>query len=121
MNGNEQINDIDFTVDRNNLYREVMFTDLKVASIKKLVPINQDGADDKSRPVVFIGETQIMTPGGPLPIHAHLDANTFEKAMDQFPRAMERSFREMIATLQRMQQEQETQERDDSRIIVPGR
>jgi hypothetical protein len=121
MNGNERMNDIDFTVDRNNLYREVMYTDLKVASIKKLVPINQDGSDDKSRPTVFIGETQLMTPGGPLPIHSHLDADTFEKAMDNFPLAMERSFREMVATLQRMQQEQEKEERGSSRIIVPGR
>lgn len=121
MNGNQRMNDIDFTVDRNNLYREVMFTDLKVASIKKLVPIHPDGSDDKSRPTVFIGETQLMTPGGPLPIHAHLEADTLEKAMDNFPRAMERSFREMVATLQRMQQEQEKEERDGSRIIVPGR
>lgn len=121
MNENQRTHDIDFTVDRNNLYREVMFTDLKVASIKKLVPINTDGTDDKSRPVVFIGETQIMTPGGPLPIHAHLNADTLEKAMDLFPRAMEQSFREMVATLQRIQQEQEKEERDGSRIIVPGR
>ena len=121
MNENQRTNNIDFTVNQNNLYREVMFTDLKVASIKKLIPINSDGTDDKSRPVMFIGETQIMTPGGPLPIHAHLEADTFEKAMEQFPRAMEQSFREMVATLQRIQQEQEKEERDSSRIIVPGR
>ncbi len=122
MNGNQRTNDIDFTVDKTNLYREVMFTDLKVASIKKLVPIHPDGSEDKSRAVVYMGETQLMTPGGPLPIHAHLEADSFEKAMDLFPRAMEQSFREMMATLQRIQQEQEKEERaSSSRIVVPGR
>jgi hypothetical protein len=122
MNENPRTNDIDFTVDRNNLYREVMFTDLKVASIKKLVPIHPDGSEDKNRSVMFVGETQLMTPSGPLPIHAHLEADSLEKAMDLFPQAMERSFREMVATLQRIQQEQEKEERaGSSRLIVPGR
>ncbi|WP_246804026.1 hypothetical protein [Desulfosarcina cetonica] len=55
---------IDFTVDANNLYREEAITDLKVASIRRMIPITADGKDDSSRSPVFFGHTQVMTPQG---------------------------------------------------------
>lgn len=112
---------INFTVDKNNLYREVTFTDLKIASIRKLVPVTADGADDKARKVIFVGSTQLMTPEGPLPIQARLAATTLEDAIREFPEAMKEALAEVIEEIQKMQQEQQRQARDDSRIIVPGR
>lgn len=110
---------IDFTVDQQNLYREEAYTDLKVASIRRLVPINLDGSDDKSRTPVFIGTSQLMSPQGPLPLQAALPANNLEEAIQVFPAAMERAMADMIEELQKMQ-EAEKQE-NDSRIILPGR
>ena len=57
----------DFTVDRSNLYREETFSDLKVGTIKRLTPVRPDGNEDKSRKVVFVGQSSLMTPHGPVP------------------------------------------------------
>jgi hypothetical protein len=113
---------IDFTVDKNNLYREESFTDLKVASIRQMIPVMADGTDDPSRTPLFFGHTQILTPQGPLPLQARLMANNMDEAIAEFPRAMETEMAQMIEQLKKMQ-EAEAQQRhqDDSRIIVPGR
>jgi hypothetical protein len=121
MRENEQHQQIDFNVNKNGLYREVTFTDLRAASIRKLVPILVDGTDDKSRSVIFIGTTQLMTPDGPLPIQTKLSATSLDQALDEFPGAMRQALAEVVEEIKKMQQEQERQSRDDSRIIVPGR
>lgn len=121
MNNLGQDQQIDFTVDRNNLYREESITDLKVASIRRLIPVKADGSDDPSRQTIFVGSTQLMSPEGPLPLQAKLEANTFDEAMDVFPAAMQQALGEVIENIRQMQQERQTQQRDDSRIIVPGR
>ena len=116
-----QAPDIDFTVDKNNLYREESITDLKVAAIRRLVPVKPDGTDDKSRTPIFLGTTQLMSPEGPVPLQASLTANTLEEAMDAFPGTMKIALAEMMEKIQKMQQQQAAQKQDDSRIIVPGR
>ena len=113
--------DIDFSVDQDNLYREEALTDLKVASIRRLIPIKADGSDDPSRTPLFYGSTQLMTPEGPLPIQAQLQANNLNEAYAEFPNAMQAALSEMIEKLQQMQKEQQRKQYDDSRIIVPGR
>ena len=118
--GTEQ--QIDFTVDKINLYREESITDLKVASIRHLIPIKSDGTDDPERRPIFVGHTQLMTPEGPLPIHSKLAADSLQEAMDEFPKAMKQALAEAIERLQKMQQQQQQRPQShDSRIIVPGR
>ena len=120
MSGGGQEQDVDFTIDKTNLHREESITDLKVGSIRRLVPINPDGTEDKERTAIFIGHTQLMSPEGPVPIQAALTANNLEEAMDEFSGAMQQALSQMIEKIQQMQQ-QKTQQKDDSRIIVPGR
>ena len=112
---------IDFTVDKNNLYREESITDLKVASIRKMVPVNTDGTEDKTRTPVFVGHTQLMSPEGPLPIQSKLVANTLDEALEAFPAAMKIALNEVIESFKEMRRQQEAQQKDDSRIILPGR
>jgi hypothetical protein len=112
---------IEFKVDRDNLYREEGLTDMKTASIRRLVPIKADGSPDTSRTEIFVGSTQLMTPEGPLPIQARLMANNLSEAFDEFPSAMQQALNEVIDELQKMQQQRKNQKRDSSRIIVPGR
>lgn len=119
MANQEQPGSIDFTVDQKNLYREENITDMKVAAIRKMTPITPSGADDESRTAVFVGTTQLMTPEGPLPIQAMLEANSLEEAFAVFPKAMEAAMARMIEQVQQAQQAQKS--KDDSRIIVPGR
>lgn len=116
-NGGNQ-SGLDFTVDKDNLYKEEPITDLKIANIQKLIPIKPDGTVDESRQMVFIGRTQLTTPQGPVPIQAKLEAATFEEAMDIFPAAMEAETQKVVEAFQKMQAQQKKKE--DSRIIVPG-
>ena len=113
--------DIDFTVDQSNLFREEAITDLKVASIRRLIPIKPDGSDDASRTPIFMGNTQVMTPEGPLPLQARLEANNMAEAFQVFPGAMQQALSEMIQQLQEMYRQEKEKKQDDSRIIVPGR
>jgi hypothetical protein len=111
----------DFVVDKENLYREESVTDLKIATIRQLIPVKLDGSNDSSRETIFLGSTQLGTPQGPIPMQAELDATTLEEAMEQFPKAMEVETQKVIENLQRMQQMQEQQKSaNDSRIIIPG-
>lgn len=117
----EKQQQIDFTVDTNNLYREESLSDLKVASIRRMVPIKPDGSEDTTRASIFVGHTQIMTPEGPLPLQSRLEANTLEEAYEVFPNAMQQALNEMVQQIQEMQRKEQLKKADESRIIVPGR
>ena len=115
-------NQIDFTVEKHNLYREENILDLKSASIRCLTPVKPDGTLDESREKIFVGNTQLMSPQGPVPLHAPLKASTLEEAMDAFPEAMHKAMAEMIENVKKMQQEREkSNQKENSHIIVPGR
>lgn len=116
-----QSDQIDFTVDRDNLYREESITDLKVASIRRLVPVKSDGSDDPSRSTIFMGHTQLMSQQGPIPIQARLASQDLEAAIAEFPDAMKKALDDVVEKIQQMQRQQQEQKRDQSRIIVPGR
>ncbi|MBI9084946.1 MAG: cytoplasmic protein [Desulfobacterales bacterium] len=116
--GNEN-ETIDFTVDQDNLYREESYTDMKAGAVRRLVPVYPDGSEDRSRTPVFVGTTQILTPQGPLPIQAALQANTLKEALAAFPYSMQAALQQVLEELEQMQAQ--TQEKEDSRIIIPGR
>jgi len=104
----------EISVDRDNLYREDTFTDLKVASIRRLTPIQADGSDDPKRPVLFVGETTLMSARGPLPINCPIQAKTLEEAIEAFPQAVQ------DAVTRLMEEAREMQRQEASRIVVPG-
>jgi len=116
---NNEVQYIDFTVNQDNLYREDTITDLNIASIRRLIPIKPDGTDDKSRTTLYVGHTQLISPQGPLPIQAHLQANTIQEAIHEFPAAMKKALEEMVEKIKKIQAQQK--QKHDSRIIVPGR
>ena len=97
MPGNDQKRKIDLTVDRNNLYREESFTDIKVAAIRRLIPVKPDGSDDESRDSIFMAQTQLMSPSGPVMLQSMLDARTLEEAMERFPAAMQKEIDKVVA------------------------
>ena len=112
---NDELKDVDFTVDTSNLYKEEGYTDLKVASIRRLVPVDADGNPDASRAAIYVGTTQLMTPQGLLPIQGALPANNFKEALEVFPEAMQKATEQMIAEAKKLK------EKEDSRIVIPGR
>jgi hypothetical protein len=104
----------EISVDQDNLYREETFTDLKVASIRRLSPIKADGGDDAGRPILFIGETTLMSQRGPLPINCPIEATTLEEALEAFPQAVQ------LAVERLMEEAREMQRQEANRIVVPG-
>ena len=113
-------NQIDFTVQKDNLYREENITDLKTASIRCLTPIKIDGTVDESRQKIYVGHTQLISPQGPVPLQARLNATTLEEALDRFPAAMENEMAQMIEQVKKMQQDMERAEQEEkSNLILP--
>lgn len=104
----------DINVDLTNLYREDMYTDLKVASIRCLTPIKPDGSDDPDRSPTFIAQTQVYTGSGLLPIEGEIEAATLEEACQKFPEAIQDAMERMAERAREMQREQA------NRIVVPG-
>jgi len=109
---------LNFTIDTNNLYKEEAFTDFKIGSVQMLSPVLVDGSPDESREKIFLGRTQLNTPQGPIPIQAKLEGDTLETAIKSFPAAMEVETQKVVASLKRLQEQQ--QKSKDSRIIMPG-
>src|SRR5687768_10184893 len=60
-------NPADLAMDANSLYREDTYTDRRLGVIRVLTPVGGDGATDGSRPVLYLGEAQLLTPAGALP------------------------------------------------------
>ncbi len=103
---------VDFTVNVNNLYREENITDLKVASIRKLIPVKPDGSLDESRAPLFYGHSQLVSPQGPVPLQAQLPANNLQEALEVFPAAMKKDLEDMLKRIQDMQKQEEKQKEE---------
>jgi hypothetical protein len=101
-------------VDEKNLYREEVFTDLRVGSIKQLTPVTADGSRDLTRPMMFLGETQLMSQVGPLPVQTRIEADNLQVALQRFPAAIQVAVEAMINEVK------ELQRKEMSRIVVPG-
>jgi hypothetical protein len=100
-------------MDATALYREEIFTDRKVGTIRTLMPVKSDGTPDASRKPVYAGEAQILTNAGPLPINFEIDAKSLDDAAQKFAgaakEAIERTMREL----------QELRRQAASSIVVP--
>lgn len=111
---NDQSIKIDVRMDKENLYLEESFTDLKAGSIRQLTPVMSDGTPDKNRKIFFMAQTQLMTQAGMLPIQCEIEALTLNEAIDKFPAAVNEAVEKLVERANEMRR-QET-----SRIIVPG-
>ena len=101
MNDSVNLLNVDFTVNREDLYREETFMDLKIAQIRRLTPIHLDGSMDENRSSIFVGYTKVMSSKGPVSLHNKLDAQTLEEAIEKFPDAMNQAVREIAEKAQK--------------------
>ncbi len=111
MNPESKSNDA--KMDAADLWREDIFTDRKVGTIRRLSPVKPDGSADAARKTVFTGEAQIMTPAGALPLNFEIPAETLEQAVAQYAPAVETAFREAMEELKEMQR------RAASSLVIP--
>lgn len=93
-------------IDGENLWKEEHITDLKVGNIRKLTPIKLDGTEDESRQASYSATTNIMTPGGALPISGEIEAANLAEAVEKFPDAINVAVQKLQEDMVRMQQEQ---------------
>lgn len=101
-------------LDADSMYREETFSDLKVGSIRRLIPVTADGADDDSRSVRYEGQASLMTPAGNLPLSFELDVDNLADAITNFPQAVNAAAERTINELKELQRQQSQQ------IQVPG-
>lgn len=107
-----QTDDIHMQAD--DLYREEQFTDRRVGSIQRLTPVKDDGSDDASRPVLYIGQASLMTPAGTLPINFEIEAESLGDAARKFGEEAQKAIQDAIRQLQEMRREAA------SGLVVPG-
>jgi hypothetical protein len=103
----------DPNMDSAGLYREDTFTDQRVGTIRRMTPVKSDGADDASRPVLFIGQATVMTPMGSLPLSFELDAASLTEAVSGFGPAAQQAIEEAARELQEMRRQ------SASSIVIP--
>ena len=100
-------------MDAQDLYREDIYTDRRVGTLRVLTPVKADGTVDPSRPVSYVGQAQIMTPAGALPLSFEIDAKTLAEACEGFAEGAKVAFEETMKELQEMRRQQA------SSIVIP--
>jgi hypothetical protein len=102
-------------MDAADLYREEVFTDRKVGSIRQLSPVKSDGMVDARRRTLYIGQAQLLTQLGALPLSFEIDANSLEQAVAKFADAAK------VAVDRTMKELQEMRREAASSIVIPER
>lgn len=100
-------------MDPATLYREEIITDRKVGTIRVLTPVKTDGTADASRAVIYIGEAQLLTSVGTLPINFELEALTLDEAVSKFSAAAKEAVDRTMKDLQELRRQAA------SSIVVP--
>jgi hypothetical protein len=100
-------------LDPDKLYLEEVLTDRRIGTLRRLTPVTRDGSPDATRAVAYVGETQILTPAGSIPIAFEIEAESLGEAAERFAAlakdAIDRTVREL----------QELRRQASSSIVVP--
>lgn len=108
------IDALDIEMDAAGLYTEEIVTDRRVGTIRVMTPVKTDGQRDLDRPMLFVGETQIMTQMGPLPVTFEIPADNVGEAVEKFGAAAKDGVKKLMERLQEMRREAASQ------IVTPG-
>ena len=110
----DDLGDANIEMDGTSLYQEETFTDRRVGTLQRLTPVTPDGAVDASRPVLYLGHTQVLTPAGALPLNFEIAAESLEDAIKKFGESANEALENTMQRLEEMRREQA------SSLIVPG-
>ena len=100
-------------LDPDKLYLEEVFTDRRIGTLRRLTPVTKDGKTDSARAIVYVGETQIMTPAGSIPIGFEIGAGSLEEAAEKFGPAAKDAIDRTVRELQELRRQA------SSSIVVP--
>jgi hypothetical protein len=99
--------------DAASAYREEMYTDRRVGTIRVLVPVHADGSADAARATLFVGQISVMTPMGTLPISFEIETATLAEAMAKFAAGAQVAMEDAMRELAQMRREAA------SSIVIP--
>jgi hypothetical protein len=103
----------DPAMDAKSLYREEIFTDRKMGTLRVMAPVTPDGAPDASRPTLYLGEAQLMTNMGPLPISFEIEATSLAVAVARYGDAAKVGVEQTLRELQEMRRQA------SSSLVIP--
>jgi hypothetical protein len=101
------------SMDVAELYREDLYTDRKVGTIRVMTPVRPDGTQDPARQVSFLGQAQIMTTAGMLPITFEIEAANLAEAVSKFGPAAKVALEDTVRELQDLRRQAASQ------IVIP--
>jgi hypothetical protein len=84
-----------------------------VGTIRRLAPVKKDGQRDPARAVLYVGETQVLTPAGALPIGFEIGAGSLEEAAEKFGQLAKEAIERTVKELQELRRQAA------SPIVVP--
>jgi hypothetical protein len=96
-----------------DLYLEEVFTDRRAGAIRRLSPVTRDGSPDDSRAVVYLGQAQVLTAMGAMPLSFEIPASSLGEAIEKFPGAAKEAVERTARELQELRREAA------SSIVVP--
>lgn len=105
--------DLELKMEASDLYQEEIFTDRRVGTIQRLTPVDKTGKADPARPVLYVGQTQLMSRMGALPLNFEIPGDSLEQAVQNFATAANGALQETMQKLEEMRREQA------SSLIVP--
>lgn len=97
-----------------DLYREETFSDQRTGTIRRLTPVKPDGSDDTARKTLFVGQAQLYTQAGPMPLTFEIPADNLQDAVAAFEGEAHKAIEDTIRQIEEMRRE------EASRIVVPG-
>jgi hypothetical protein len=100
-------------MDPAGLFREEVITDRKVGTIRVLSPIRSDGSVDAARKTLYLGEAQIYTTMGTLPLSFELDADSLSDAVAKYAAAAKQAVEQAVRELEDMRRQAA------SSIVIP--
>ena len=106
---------LELRMDAATLYREETYTDRRVGIIRVMTPVTKDGSVDLGRKILYVGEAQLLSPVGALPITFEIDATSLGDAAEKFADGARVAVERAIRELQELRREQA------SNIVIPDR
>jgi hypothetical protein len=103
----------DPTMDAKSLYREEIYTDRKMGTLRVMLPVTASGEPDGGRPTLYLGEAQLMTNMGPLPISFDIEAGSLADAIAKYGEAAKTGVEQALRELQEMRRQA------SSSLVIP--
>ncbi len=103
----------DPAMDPKSLYREEIYTDRKMGTLRVMIPVAPDGSPDAGRQTLYLGEAQLMTNMGPLPVSFDIEGKSLSEAVANYGEASKAGIEQALRELQEMRRQA------SSSLVIP--